>query len=343
MNCLISFLLIVLSLVSLGAARNGASASPSTNVGSVHTHGTILGSPDGTCGPGNGNTCDNSTNSLDGCCSQFGWCGHTEDYCLIENGCQPEYGNCTELDNPDYSKLISLKRYRLGKIPYGEPIYGCRSTGQIALTFDDGPYHYTKRLLDILKAAGVNATFFITGANLGKGSIDDPALPWKSLIRRMYREGHQVAAHTWTHPDLESLSESGRRNQMHRLEYAFSKILGKIPTYMRPPYSRCEGACLDTMKDLGYHVIYFDLDTEDYSHILPSQIKDSIKIATDIIQAVDPKVSSILSIAHDIHPLSVIRLTVEMIKVIKDRGFEPVTVGKCLGDAPSHWYRQVIV
>ncbi|KAK6511719.1 hypothetical protein TWF481_000625 [Arthrobotrys musiformis] len=179
---------------------------------------------------------------------------------------------CTGLESLDYSTLIGLKRYKLGRLPYGEPIYGCQTRGQIALTFDDGPYYYTARLLDILKAAKVNATFFITGGNLGKGHIDDPALPWKSLIRRI-----------WTHADLSTLPESRRREEIHRLEYAFSKILGKIPTYMRPPYSNCDDSCLATMGDLGYHVIYFDLDTEDYLHRLPNQIKDSIKIATDAI------------------------------------------------------------
>ncbi|KAK6529408.1 hypothetical protein TWF281_008584 [Arthrobotrys megalospora] len=251
--------------------------------------------------------------------------------------------NCTSIAGLDYSKLVNLKRYKLGRLPYGEPIYECRTTGQIALTFDDGPYLYTKRLLDILKDSGAKATFFITGSNLAKGSIDDPALPWASLIRRMYREGHQIAAHTWTHPDLETLSESSRRREMYRLELAFSKILGKIPTYMRPPYSSCEDSCLATMKILGYHVIYFDLDTDDYNHILANQIQDSVKIATDIIRTVDPRTASIISIAHDIHPLSVLKLTVEMLKVIKAKGFQTVTVGECLGDARSYWYRSLIV
>ncbi|KAJ6259627.1 hypothetical protein Dda_5265 [Drechslerella dactyloides] len=264
---------------------------------------------------------------------------------------------CTSLGDHDYTKLIKLKRYLLGKTPYGVPIFDCQATGTIALTYDDGPYEYTIQLLDILKAAGAKATFFIThvthntqsikllnvigGSNLAKGPIDDETLPWANIIRRMYREGHQIAAHTWTHPDLQFLSESDRRNEMYRLELALSSLLGVIPTYMRPPYSSCEDACLATMKALGYRVIYYNLDTDDFDHTLPDQIHDSIVIATQGIEAVDVRRGSILSIAHDIHPLTVSNLTVAMLESIRRNGFKTVTVGECLGDAESHWYRKV--
>ncbi|EPS40850.1 hypothetical protein H072_5284 [Dactylellina haptotyla CBS 200.50] len=253
----------------------------------------------------------------------------------------PTHQKCTSLADKDYTKLINLRRYYLGNVPYGEAIFGCHTTGQIALTFDDGPYEYTTELLDILKAGKAKATFFITGSNLAKGPIDDESLPWANIIRRMYREGHQIAAHSWTHPDLQSLSEIDRRNEMYRLELALSNILGFVPAYMRPPYSSCDGSCLATMKALGYHVIYFDLDTDDYNHVLPDQIYDSVAIATQFIEAANPRTESILSIAHDIHPLTVSNLTVAMLKVIKDNGFETATVGECLGDGSSHWYRKV--
>ncbi|KAK6353943.1 hypothetical protein TWF730_008363 [Orbilia blumenaviensis] len=257
--------------------------------------------------------------------------------------------SCFGLDNLDYSKLIDLKRDRLGNLPYGEPIYECRTRGQVALTFDDGPYKYTEDLLNILKAAKVNATFFITGSNLEKGAIDNPDLPWASLIRRMDREGHQIATHNWANPNIDIFPDSLRRQEIHRLEYAFSKILGKIPTYIRPPtYTRppdssCGNSCLATLKELGYHVVYFDLDTEDYTHNLVGQIEGSIQIALERIYGTNPKKSSILSIAHDIYQRSVTMLTIEMLKAIKAKGFEGVTVGKCLGDSPSNWYRNVVV
>ena len=39
----------------------------------------------------------------------------------------------------------------MGEVPYGgEGIYDCWDDGNIAVTFDDGPYEYTDALLDLL-------------------------------------------------------------------------------------------------------------------------------------------------------------------------------------------------
>jgi peptidoglycan/xylan/chitin deacetylase (PgdA/CDA1 family) len=48
----------------------------------------------------------------------------------------------------------------------------------------------------------------------------------------MYNEGHQVASHTWDHPDLTTLSSAARRDEMYQNEAAFANILGLFPTYM---------------------------------------------------------------------------------------------------------------
>lgn len=64
----------------------------------------------------------------------------------------------------------------------------------IYLTFDDGPNpHCTPEILDVLAEYGVPATFFVIGTY---------AKSQPELIRRIVAEGHEVANHTMTHPDL---------------------------------------------------------------------------------------------------------------------------------------------
>lgn len=107
------------------------------------------------------------------------------------------------------------------------------------------------------------ATFFITGRNFGKGAINDPAKPWRALIKRMFDEGHQVASHTWSHQNLATIKQETFRQQMLWNEVAIADILdGRFPTYMRPPYSSSNGQTDAWLGELGYHVVYFDLDTE---------------------------------------------------------------------------------
>jgi peptidoglycan/xylan/chitin deacetylase (PgdA/CDA1 family) len=76
----------------------------------------------------------------------------------------------------------------------------------------------------------------VTGNNIAKGPIDTT---WAPVIARMDTEGHQIASHTWSHQDLSAITAAQRYEQMVKLEMALSNILGKFPTYVRPPYSSC--------------------------------------------------------------------------------------------------------
>ncbi len=189
-----------------------------------------------------------------------GNCGNGPDYCPAPD-CLFDYGPaCDANQTPAGASTRNDARPVLGNVPIGGAgIYSCSTPGEVALTFDDGPYIYTDHILDLLAAAGAKATFFITGNNLGKGAIDTN---WASVISRMDTDGHQVASHTWSHQDLSNITQSQMYDQMVKNEMALRNILGKYPTYMRPPYSDCSGTCQNVMSDLGYHVIYFDVDTD---------------------------------------------------------------------------------
>ncbi|RJE26488.1 chitin deacetylase [Aspergillus sclerotialis] len=164
--------------------------------------------------------------------------------------------------------VVSIPRPAIGNVPYGQIITSCVNDGDIAITFDDGPSTYTSDLLDMLASYGVRATFFIVGNNGNNGVIDQVA-QWTSDIQRMNSEGHQVASHTYTHPDLMTLTSAARRDQMYQNEQALFNVFGKIPTYMRPPYLAFNGDCAADMTALGYHVISTNLDTKDYANDSP--------------------------------------------------------------------------
>lgn len=150
-------------------------------------------------------------------------------------------------------------RPQKGVIPYGgEGIYSCANNGTVAITYDDGPYSFTEGVLKLFKDAGFKATFFVTGNNIGKGAIDEN---WVDIIKQMDAEGHQIASHTWSHQDLSNITEEQVYDQMVKNEMAIRNIVGKYPTYMRPPYSSCTETCQKVLTDLGYVVTYFDLDT----------------------------------------------------------------------------------
>ncbi|KAH7127515.1 putative xylanase/chitin deacetylase [Dactylonectria macrodidyma] len=213
-------------------------------------------------------------------------------------------------------------------IPIGSTIFSCTTENTIALTFDDGPFAYTEELLDILAEAGIKATFFINGNNWA--SIYD----YTSTVQRMISDGHQVGSHTWDHPYLTSLGPSEIEEQMTKLEVALVDILGYYPTYMRPPFYDYNDQVLETIGSLGYHVIISDIDTKDWENASPG----SINVSIDLFRA-NLDAGGSIALAHDVHQQTVQTLTPAMIASIQNRGLRGVTVGECLGDPESNWYR----
>jgi peptidoglycan/xylan/chitin deacetylase (PgdA/CDA1 family) len=170
---------------------------------------------------------------------------------------------CDGNQTPAGSDTSKIPRPTFGNVPYGVDISHCSVTGKVALTFDDGPYIYTTELLDLLKSNNVRATFFVVGNNGGKGHINDPSTGYIPIIQRMIADGHQVASHTWSHQDLTAITPDQRRAQIVNNEIALNSILGVIPTYFRPPLTRCDATCYGDLKSFGYHVVSLDAPGED--------------------------------------------------------------------------------
>src|SRR5919106_6528747 len=71
----------------------------------------------------------------------------------------------------------------------------------IAMTFDDGPSAVlTPKLLDLLAAHHIKATFFVIGENVAEHP---------DIVARAAREGHEIANHSWSHPNLAKMSDEG--------------------------------------------------------------------------------------------------------------------------------------
>ena len=203
------------------------------------------------CGLPTGESCDNCcsfnvcicsrsvVNSCFRCLIEQGYCTSDPKYCAAPM-CLFEYGLACDANKwPPGEDTSTVPRPLLGNVPYGKLFRHCSVKGTVALTFDDGPGEWTNDLLDILKANNVKATFFITSNNLNKGQINDPATEFPATIRRMYEEGHQIAAHTWSHMNMNVLTSKQRIEEMIKNEIAMNDILGFFPTYWRPPYNEC--------------------------------------------------------------------------------------------------------
>ena len=98
---------------------------------------------------------------------------------------------------------------------------------------------------------------------------------------------------------------------MTKVEDALLDILGKFPTYMRPPYFSWNDDNLETLGELGYKVIHADVDTLDWEG-------DMTAAKANFEAGIDAGGSIVL--AHDVHENTAHDLVPAMIVAIQQRG-----------------------
>ncbi len=111
--------------------------------------------------------------------------------------------------------------------------YGRAAANQIVLTFDDGPHpEYTREILDVLKATGTPATFFVVGNN---------ALRSPDLVHRIIDEGHEIGSHTFMHPRMDQISYYRSVVEVNSVQKLISGMTGRAMRLYREPFLRSEG------------------------------------------------------------------------------------------------------
>jgi peptidoglycan/xylan/chitin deacetylase (PgdA/CDA1 family) len=125
----------------------------------------------------------------------------------------------------------------------------------VFLTFDDGPSGtWTPRYLDVLKKHNAKATFFSTGQS---------AKAHPRTIARIHREGHLLANHTWSHPNLTRLSKAKVKSQLTRTQSALGRYKSSC---MRPPYGATNTSVRRWTKEIGLKTVLWDIDTRDWEN-----------------------------------------------------------------------------
>lgn len=112
---------------------------------------------------------------------------------------------------------------------------------------------------------------------------------------------------------------------MNKVEQAFVNIIGKKPTYMRPPYLATGGNVLPTMKSLGYRVITDDVDSQDWNGYTPAQ-------SEAVFLAAGPSGNGHIPLMHEPYNSTVSELVPWLINWAKQNNLKIVTVAECLGD-----------
>lgn len=183
----------------------------------------------------------------------------------------------------------------------------------IAMTFDDGPNAaLTPKLLDMLASRHIKATFFVVGEN---------AAEFPDILKRAVREGHEIANHSWSHPNLGKMGDDAVRSQMQRTDDAIKAAIGVRPTLMRPPYGSITARQKAWIHEsFGYRIIIWDVDPLDWK-------RPGVSVVTSRIVSQTQPGSIVL--AHDIHPPTIEAMP-GTLDQLQEKGFKFVTVSELL-------------
>jgi len=186
------------------------------------------------------------------------------------------------------------------------------------LTFDDGPSVHTARLLDALAARNVPVTFFVQGQQVQSR----PA-----IAARIVAEGHEIANHSFSHPNLAARNAATIRNELTRTNNAIFQATGTRPTLLRPPYGSHNATVRSVAAEFGFPIVLWSVDTRDWerrnvnaimSHIVDRNGRPRVRDG-DII------------LMHDVFPTS-IDAAIRTIDLLLAEGFTFVTTSDILID-----------
>jgi peptidoglycan/xylan/chitin deacetylase (PgdA/CDA1 family) len=201
---------------------------------------------------------------------------------------------------------------RIGTMDYAETLP--LADHEVVLTFDDGPIPpYTGKVLDILAAECVKATYFVVGVM---------AREHPSLVRRAYDEGHTIGTHSMSHPlRFRSLSVERANAQIDDGIAATAAALGdadRVAPFFRFPGFGHTGAAHEHAAARGLMVWGADVPADDWRRLGPQEV------AHRAVRRLEYKGKGIL-LLHDIHQRTVDALPL-ILRELKARGFHVVHV-----------------
>ena len=160
---------------------------------------------------------------------------------------------------------------------------GACSSGFVSLTFDDGPAGPTSRLVRILRAAHVPATFFMVGQRVA-------ARP--RVARRVERAGFLIGNHSWAHVQMTTQTSAQVAATLRATDAALRRA-GVHPTgLMRPPYGSLDSAARRGIRVAGLVPVLWTVDSRDWESGTARQV------AARILSGLRPDATNIV-LQHD--------------------------------------------
>jgi peptidoglycan/xylan/chitin deacetylase (PgdA/CDA1 family) len=199
---------------------------------------------------------------------------------------------------------------------WGQRVYGNRSRPQVALTFDCENGGNSGAIMDMLKARGLHATFFM----LNEIPSRNPA-----VVIRMANEGHEVGNHGVTHPQFTKISADRVAWELNTTEASVYNLIGySTKPFFRFPYGETNNGLIAQVNAMGYMAFYWSVDAQEW--------RDSNSTEAVINTIVSTSGPGAIILMHDL--AKTIAALPAILDGLKARGLTPVTLTELLYPGP---------
>lgn len=211
------------------------------------------------------------------------------------------------------SRIISIDTNKYRSFNGDERSLGLRDK-EVILTFDDGPIAgKTERVLNTLKEHCVKATFFAVGKM---------ARAYPNLAKRIVRDGHTLAHHTYDHNRLPKYSRATASAHIDRgiklvekAAYNTSYFPVRIP-FFRLPYLSTNKATRDLLREKKLVAFGTNIDSLDWKKNSPD------RIVNRVMKRLKKEKKGII-LMHDIHNRTTLMLP-KLLARLKRGGYKIV-------------------
>ena len=143
---------------------------------------------------------------------------------------------------------------------------------KIYLTFDLGyESGFTADILDVLKANNVKATFFLTGSYAQKQD---------ELVKRIIEEGHTIGNHSWSHPDMTTVTDTEAAAEIMQVHDLIKEKYGYETYLFRFPAGTFSEKTLAIAAQSGHHSVFWSFAYNDWDNANQPEVSAALEKTT---------------------------------------------------------------
>ncbi len=149
---------------------------------------------------------------------------------------------------------------------------GRPTRARVALTFDDGPDpEWTPRILDVLDAQNVRASFFLVGERAERAP---------DVVRAIAAAGHDVGNHSWSHRSLWLCGPRRTASEIGRTHELLTTLTGREARDFRPPWGMVNAAMFGILHRHHLRCVLWSIQPEGLRPAAPaSQVQHVLRHA----------------------------------------------------------------